>query len=89
MGLKPSPNIAPSIIENVLRDLDVDAYIDDIGIFSNDYASHLEKISQVLARLEATGFKTIPSKCEWCVQETDFLGYWLTPSGLKPWKKED
>ena len=88
MGLKSSPDIAQSIIEGVLSDLDVDVYIDDIGIFSNDYDSHLEKIGQVLSRLEASGFKIIPSKCEWCVKETDFLGYWLTPTGIKPWRKK-
>lgn len=74
MGLKSSPDIAPSIIENILKDLDVDVYIVYIGIFSNDYESHLTKIGEVLARLKATGFKITLLKCEWCVAEADFLG---------------
>ena len=88
MGLKISPDVAQSIMEEILGDLDIKVYIDDIAIFSNDYEEHMQKINTVLQRLESTGFKINPLKCEWCVSETDFLGYWLTPNGIKPWRKK-
>ncbi|CAJ1935551.1 unnamed protein product [Cylindrotheca closterium] len=42
----------------------------------------------LMQQLQAAGFKINPLKCEWCVQETDFLGHWLTPEGVKQWKKK-
>ncbi|CAJ1941594.1 unnamed protein product, partial [Cylindrotheca closterium] len=91
MGLKPAPDFAQYYIEKTLRDLKqkgVEIYIDDVGLFSNSYEEHMALIQEVLQRLQAAGFKINPLKCEWCVQETDFLGHWLTPEGVKPWKKK-
>ena len=76
-------------MEQVLSNLeDTEVYLDDIAAFSNDFDSHISLLEKILQCLQDNGFSINPLKCEWAIQETNFLGHWLTPEGIKPYYKK-
>ena len=89
LGIEQSPDFCQETMEHILQGImDADIYIDDLGCFGKSWEQHLQVLEQVMTQLQDNGFSVNPRKCEWAVQETNFLGYWLTLNGLKPWRKK-
>ena len=89
MGISESPDITTAKMHLVLDGIeDIEFYMDNIGVFSSCWEDHLSLLSLVLTRLQNVSFTINLRKCEWAIQETDFLGHWLTPEGVKPCQKK-
>ena len=52
---------------------DVEANLDNVAAFSDDWNSHLNLLEKLLALLQEKGFLVNPAKCEWGIQETSFV----------------
>ena len=92
MGLASAPDIFQSIMTGLSHDLDyVLVYLDDILIIQKEGETeddHLQKVEEVLKRLEDKGFRTNLRKSFFMQQEVEYLGYLLTSDGIKPQQKK-
>ena len=61
MGIKVSPDFAQSIIKKILEGLDINAYMDDLGIWTKgSFDDHMIIVNKVLGRLARDGMKCNP-----------------------------
>jgi hypothetical protein len=90
MGICNAPDIFQSIMMRLLGDLEhVHCYIDDILITSCDsYEDHLEKVRNVLNRLEKAGFRANVRKCTFAADRVEYLGYDISRRGIHPQPKK-
>lgn len=59
------------------------AYLDDILIFSKTIEEHTRHVRSVLRKLRIAKVQLKLKKCEFHVQETEFLGHWITQEGVQ------
>ena len=91
MGIKNSPDIFQEKINELMEGLEefIRAYLDDILIITKgSFEDHLEKVSEVFSRLQKAGLQVNVAKSKFAVQELEYLGFWLTPQGIRPMAKK-
>nr|VWO96109.1 Uncharacterized protein [Ganoderma boninense] len=86
-GLSNSPSTFQMMMNDIFRDLvlkgKVIVYLDDILIFSHSLTEHREIVRQVLQLLRENKLTVKPEKCEFEVQETEYLGHIIGPGIIK------
>ena len=90
MGLCNSPDIFQEKMGNLMQDLEnVKTYIDDILLLTKDnWEDHLEQLEQVSLKLQNAGLKVNAKKSFFGHSELEYLGYWITRTGIQPIAKK-
>jgi hypothetical protein len=85
-GLCNAPSAFQHMIDSVFADMVAFCrpYIDDILIHSETQEEHDEHVRRVLERLRERGLYVKAEKCEFDVQETEFLGHVLANGTVRP-----
>ena len=84
-GLRNAPSVFQRFIQDTLSEITgsfVQAYLDDIIIFSPDFDTHIKHVCHVLTLLIKNGLFVKLEKCEFHVFETTFLGFTVSIHGL-------
>ena len=86
VGLSNSPDIFQEKMSTLMQDLEyVRAYIDDLLVItSGSWQDHLDKLDEVLDRLQKAGLKVNAKKSFFGKPEVEYLGYMITQNGIKP-----
>ena len=86
MGIAGSPGIFQEKMSDLMAPLEfVRTYLDDVLTITNStFSDHLEKLEQVLKKLDEAGLRVNVSKSHFCTSELEYLGYVLTRDGIKP-----
>ena len=89
MGMANSAQAFQRLVDSVIGDLkDTFCYLDDILVWSKTPEDHQATLTELFTRLSKAGLSIAVSKCQFGVQEVDYLGYTISSSGMKPIAKK-
>ena len=85
-GLTNTPASFQRFMNDIFKDMlniCMVVYLDDILIYSRDAADHTRHVQEVLHHLRSNDLFTKLEKCDFSVDTTNFLGFIISPEGLK------
>jgi hypothetical protein len=89
MGFLGCPASFQRLMEGVMRNIsNIIVYIDDLLVHTTTHEEHLKVLEQVLERLHSHNLKINLDKCFFGNKEVSYLGFTLTPAGIKPGKNK-
>jgi hypothetical protein len=90
MGISCSPYIFQEKMSDLMQHLNVvRTYLDDLLlILCSTFEGRLEKLECVLKILSDKGLRVNADKSNFCADEIEYLGYWISRSGIQPIPKE-
>ena len=85
-GLTNAPVTFQRLMERTMGEMNLREcliFLDDILIFSENFADHLERLEAVFSRLKQQGLKLKPSKCEFFKTSVKYLGHVVSENGVQ------
>jgi len=90
MGIACAPDIFQEKMSGLMATLEwIKVYLDDLLIITRgNFEDHLDKLRQVLQRLQDAGLRVNADKSIFGSDEVEYLGYVLTRNGIKPQREK-
>ena len=90
MGLCNSPDIFQEKMNELFDGLDtIRVYLDDLlHITKGSFSDHLEKLDEILSRIQDAGLKVNAKKSFFGKGEVEYLGYVINREGIQPMAKK-
>lgn len=84
-GIKTAPAVFAKLMRKVAHGVPgVEHYYDDVLVATETWEEHLNSLELLFQRIEAAGLTVRPSKCEFGMEEIDFLGHRVGRGILQP-----